>query len=108
MVPENHGLQPARRENKKIASSMMLNVLFILKVLIMGGIHGDERLGPNIVTYLAEYLIDRNQNDVEITNLIKNRMIILYPMSNPSGYYYNQRVILCIWILNSNLGRENC
>ncbi len=58
----------------------------------MGGIHGDEKIGPNVVINIAEYLLENFGVDEYLTYLVQNRYIILYPMSNPSGYYYDIRV----------------
>jgi predicted deacylase len=65
----------------------------------MGGIHGDERIGPNVVINLAEYLLENNQIDEHITYLLGNRYIILYPMANPSGYFNYKRVFSCIQMI---------
>ena len=66
----------------------------------MGSIHGNERLGANIIMYLAEYLLTNNLDDEYITNLIKNRLLILLPMANPYGYYHNVRVLLLELLLS--------
>jgi len=61
-------------------------------VLFVGGIHGDETLSSNILINLAEYLLQKNEEEEEITNLIKSRFLIIFPISNPSGFYLNRRV----------------
>ncbi|KAM3142063.1 hypothetical protein pb186bvf_005936 [Paramecium bursaria] len=54
-------------------------------ILYVGGFHGDERLGPNIVTELLLLLIESP------LPFIKDRRFLLYPMVNSYGYFENQR-----------------
>lgn len=60
--------------------------------MLIGGIHGDEVLGPNILINLVEFLLQKNEEEEDITELIKSRLIIILPISNPSGFYMNRRV----------------
>jgi len=61
------------------------------EVFISGAVHGNEVLGPNIVVYLLEYLLENYNKDTWITYLINNRKLVVMPSANAQGYYYNRR-----------------
>ncbi|EAS06119.2 zinc carboxypeptidase family protein (macronuclear) [Tetrahymena thermophila SB210] len=61
------------------------NYTNIPQVLLTGGLQGNNTLGSNIVTYLAEYLL-KNTNSTKIIQLLSERLIILYPIPNPQGF----------------------
>ncbi|KAL4482551.1 hypothetical protein ABPG72_005794 [Tetrahymena utriculariae] len=61
------------------------NYTHIPQVLLTGGLQGNNTLGSNIVTYLAEYLL-KNTNSTKIIQLLSERLIILYPIPNPQGF----------------------
>ena len=61
------------------------------QVLLSGAVHGNERLGPNIVTYFAEYLLYNYQSKPFIKKLLQEREIIITPFFNAQGYHYNKR-----------------
>lgn len=67
------------------------NINTLPQVLIIGGLHGDEVMSPEIVAYLAEHLLQNFEKSPLINRLLKNRLIILVPISNPSGYFRYQR-----------------
>lgn len=60
---------------------------------ISGELHGDERLGPTLVTEFAKYFCDTyNENKNSLNhNLLKNKLIIITPMTNAFGYYHGKR-----------------
>lgn len=58
-----------------------------VKVWIQGGLHGNEPAGPEIVCYLASYLL----NDVHGRALLKHTNIALLPVANPDGYSKQMR-----------------
>ncbi len=58
---------------------------------ISGAVHGNERIGPNVAYYLIEFLASNFGVDPEITYLLKNREILITPMTNAIGYYGNER-----------------
>ena len=62
-----------------------------VQVFISGAFHGDERYGPHVSLYLIELLASNYGKDTYLTNLLNTREIILLPMSNPSGFYFNER-----------------
>lgn len=61
------------------------------QVLLSGAVHGDERLGPNIVMYFAEYLLYNYKSKPSIRKLLQEREIIIVPFFNPQGYHYDRR-----------------
>ena len=61
------------------------------QVLLSGAVHGNERLGPNIVAYFAEYLLHNYQRNSFVKKLLQEREIIITPFFNAQGYHYNKR-----------------
>ena len=56
------------------------------QVVFSGTVHGNEVLGPNLVTYLTEYLIQKYlEGDKWIKYLIKNNIIVIFPMGQCPG-----------------------
>ena len=55
------------------------------EVLFDAGIHGDEIGGPENLIRFARYLCTSYGSDQEITDLLNNRAITIYPMVNPDG-----------------------
>lgn len=53
--------------------------------------HGNERLGPHASFYLIELLVTNFGIDPFITNLLKTREIIITPMTNAPGFYFDER-----------------
>ena len=63
-----------------------------VQVYLSGNLHGDEQLGPNVLTYLAEYLVTTyTDKNVSNFNNLREREIIMTPMTNAQGYYHNTR-----------------
>ena len=42
-----------------------------VKVYLSGNLHGDEKLGPNVLVYLAEYLVKNFNTEDKIKTLLK-------------------------------------
>mmetsp|Transcript_32855 Transcript_32855/g.29150 ORF Transcript_32855/g.29150 Transcript_32855/m.29150 type:complete len:293 (-) Transcript_32855:735-1613(-) len=61
------------------------------QVYISGTVHGNERLGANVVTYLIEYLLENYGSDPFVTQLLREREIIITPFVNAQGYFTNTR-----------------
>ena len=61
------------------------------QIYFSGCLHGDERLGPVVVTELADYLCSEYHKNSWIKRLVDTRRIILTPMTNAVGYYRSQR-----------------
>jgi hypothetical protein len=55
------------------------------EVLLDGGIHGDEIGAAENTARFARHLCANYSKDAEITDLINNREIWIYPMINPDG-----------------------
>lgn len=56
------------------------------KILYMGGIHGDEVVGPELVLFFATHLLDNDR-----TGLMNNTEVYLLPRLNPDGFALQQR-----------------
>ena len=61
------------------------------QVYFSGCLHGNERLGPVVVTELADYLCTEYGKNEWITRLVDTRIILMTPATNAQGYYYNHR-----------------
>ena len=60
---------------------------------ISGVVHGDEVIGPTAVTEFAKYFCDtyeEKKNSV-YHNILKDKLIIITPMTNAYGYYNGRR-----------------
>ena len=60
---------------------------------ISGLLHGDEVIGPTSITEFVKYFCDtydENKNSL-YHNILKNRIIIMTPMTNAFGYYNKKR-----------------
>jgi len=55
------------------------------KIGIVGGIHGNEAVSTEIALYLADYLIKRHTEDVDLHQLIEGTEIHILPLLNPDG-----------------------
>ena len=62
-----------------------------IQVFISGAFHGNERVGPHVSYYLIEYLASNFNKDPRITYLLQNREIVITPMTNSYGFYFNIR-----------------
>ena len=60
-------------------------------ILIEGGIHGDELVGPELVIRFARELCNNYQSNTTYANLINTRQIWLLPLINPDGRVNNER-----------------
>jgi hypothetical protein len=61
------------------------------QVYFSGTVHGNERLGANVAVYLIEYLTSNYGSDPWVTQLLREREILITPFVNPSGYASNKR-----------------
>ncbi|CAI2364104.1 unnamed protein product [Moneuplotes crassus] len=61
------------------------------QVYFSGTVHGNERLGANVATYLIEYLVTNYGTDPFVTQLLRERELLITPFVNPQGYYANRR-----------------
>ena len=60
---------------------------------ISGVVHGDEVVGPTSVTEFAKYFCDTytTKKNSLYHNILKNKLIIITPMTNAYGYYNKKR-----------------
>ena len=60
---------------------------------ISGVVHGDEVIGPSSVTEFAKYFCDtyKTRRTSLYHNILKNKLIIITPMTNAYGYYNGKR-----------------
>ena len=60
---------------------------------ISGLLHGDEILGPTSITEFSLYFCEtyQNQKNSIFHNILKNKLIIMTPMTNAYGYYNLKR-----------------
>ena len=70
---------------------------------ISGLLHGDEEIGPSSVTEFAKYFCDtyNTKKNSLYHNILKNKLIIITPMTNAYGYY-NEKREEKIYIKSSN------
>lgn len=60
-------------------------------VLLVGGVHGLERIGSQVVMAWFRTLLARMSWDQHLTQLLQKVRITLLPILNPGGMYLNQR-----------------
>ncbi|DAZ93873.1 TPA: hypothetical protein N0F65_008139 [Lagenidium giganteum] len=64
------------------------------EVFFSGALHGNERVGPQSVVALAEFLLDhasREDGNPWIKHLVKTRTVVIMPTTNAYGYDRNVR-----------------
>lgn len=61
------------------------------QVYFSGTVHGNERLGANVATYMIEYLLQNYGTDPFVTQLLREREILITPFVNAQGYFANRR-----------------
>jgi hypothetical protein len=67
------------------------------EVFFSGALHGDERVGPQAMTVLAETLADhasRPDGNPWIKQLVKTRTVAIMRTTNSYGYDHNKRAEL--------------
>lgn len=66
------------------------------KVLIVGAIHGNEKLSSMVVMGVIGNLLDNYMDDDHTTELIRNRDIFFVPIVSIEGYQQNSRTVLSL------------
>ena len=60
-------------------------------IYFSGCLHGDERVGPVVVTELASYLCNEYSKNSWIKHLVDTHLIVITPTTNAQGYYNFKR-----------------
>lgn len=60
-------------------------------LLLIGGFHGDETVGTNVLYYLIDLFEKNYLKDPFYSNLLDNVRIMLLPMANVNGIYHQTR-----------------
>lgn len=64
------------------------------KVLVEGGIHGNEWLGVEFVTFLINELLEAAKGkESDFKDVANKYSWYLVPVLNPDGYEYNQNIV---------------
>ncbi|KAF1792689.1 Peptidase M14, carboxypeptidase A [Phytophthora cactorum] len=64
------------------------------ELIFSGAVHGNERVGPQVVVALAELLLShasRTDGNPWLKHLVKTRTIVIVPTANAYGYNHNVR-----------------
>jgi hypothetical protein len=56
-----------------------------------GCLHGDERVGPVVLTELAEFLCSEYSKNTWIQSIVDNHLIVMTPTTNAQGYFKHRR-----------------
>uniref|UniRef100_A0A7S0ZF95 Peptidase M14 domain-containing protein n=1 Tax=Timspurckia oligopyrenoides TaxID=708627 RepID=A0A7S0ZF95_9RHOD len=62
------------------------------QMLVVGSIHGDERLGALIAYYTVKIMLEHAPFDPWISRLLSKRVLTVIPLPNPSGYDRTMRL----------------
>ena len=60
-------------------------------LLLIGGFHGNEVIGTNVLYYLIELFMKNYKTNVYFHNLLDSVHIVLLPMSNVNGFFHTKR-----------------
>lgn len=60
-------------------------------LLLIGGMHGIERIGSQVVIAWLQTLLERLRWDAHLQQLLTQIQLVLIPILNPVGMYLNQR-----------------
>jgi len=66
------------------------------KILIMGAIHGNEKLSSMVIMGVIGKFLKSYMDDENITDLIRNRDIFFVPIVSVEGYKKNSRFVLSL------------
>ncbi|MFW7378624.1 MAG: M14 family zinc carboxypeptidase [Oligoflexus sp.] len=61
------------------------------KLVIIGGVHGLEKIGTHVVTSYLQTIIRLLKWDDSIQKILEDCQLIFYPLANPVGMYCNTR-----------------
>jgi len=60
-------------------------------LVLVGGVHGIERIGSQVILAFLSTIIQRLKWDASIHEQLQNVRLIIYPIVNPTGMWDNQR-----------------
>lgn len=60
-------------------------------LILVGGIHGVERIGSQLILAFLQALLSRQYWDQGLKAQLKQLCILCYPIMNPTGMWHNQR-----------------
>ncbi|MBU2875675.1 M14 family zinc carboxypeptidase [Marinobacter salexigens] len=60
-------------------------------LLLLGGVHGLERIGTQVVTAWLQSLANRLRWDVHLAELLQQVRLVVVPLLNPGGMYLSRR-----------------
>nr|MBV6631132.1 DUF2817 domain-containing protein [Oceanococcus sp. HetDA_MAG_MS8] len=61
------------------------------RVFVVGGIHGNERIGVDVVMAFLHSLLEQLRWDAYLQALMQSIHVVVVPVANPSGYALGQR-----------------
>ena len=64
---------------------------FTPEVFFSGALHGNERIGPNAVYHLVQYLVASYGKVPFVTRMVDTRLTVAMPMPNAWGYHRSRR-----------------
>ncbi|KAH8739046.1 hypothetical protein FG386_003679 [Cryptosporidium ryanae] len=68
------------------------NKINIPNVLILSGMHGDEKIGVSVSIGLIESILSEySKGNISVMHLLETRRIFIVPIVNPWGYFHNKR-----------------
>ncbi|ETP30436.1 hypothetical protein F442_20575 [Phytophthora nicotianae P10297] len=90
----NHKTVPCEQYVIKITDEATLPDPERPELIFSGAVHGNERVGPQVVVALAELLLshaNRTDGNPWLQHLVKTRTIVIVPTANAYGYNHNVR-----------------
>ena len=61
------------------------------QIYFSGCLHGDERVGPVVLTELVDFICSEYSKNSWIQHIVDNHLIILTPTTNAQGYFRHKR-----------------
>ncbi|KAF4028298.1 Zinc carboxypeptidase [Phytophthora infestans] len=90
----NHKTVPCEQYVIKITEEATLPDPERPELIFSGAVHGNERVGPQVVVALAELLLShasRADGNPWLKHLVKTRTVVIVPTANAYGYDHNVR-----------------
>lgn len=61
------------------------------QVFFSGGLHGNERVGQVTTVEFIDFMMQNRASNPWLQHLLDTRVVVLTPMTNPLGYFQNER-----------------